>query len=58
MLLNFYRDKECDIILKKLSPNNYLFGSRKIQIKINNGKLLVRVGGGYMAIDEFHELYG
>jgi len=30
-----------------------MFGSKKIFAKIQNGKLIIRVGGGYMLIDEF-----
>lgn len=30
-----------------------MFGSKKIFAKIMNGKLVIRVGGGYMLIDEF-----
>jgi hypothetical protein len=30
-----------------------LFGSKNILAKIVNGKLLIRVGGGFMGADEF-----
>lgn len=30
-----------------------MFGTQKISAKIVNGNLIVRVGGGYMPIDEF-----
>jgi hypothetical protein len=36
----------------------YMFGSKKIFAKIINGSLLIRVGGGYMTIDEFMFYYG
>jgi hypothetical protein len=36
----------------------YQFGSKKVYAKITNGKLLTRVGGGYMGIDEFMYYYG
>jgi myosin heavy subunit len=36
---------------------NYLFGTKKIYIKFENGKLLVRVGGGFTGIDEFLKIY-
>ncbi len=36
----------------------YQFGSKKVYAKITNGKLLIRVGGGYMGIDEFMYYYG
>lgn len=35
-----------------------MFGSKKIFCKIINGKLVVRVGGGFMAIDDFMKQYG
>lgn len=59
-MLSDYVQERGDIGLRveKLEANNsYLFGTKKIQAKVNNGKLLVRVGGGYMSIDEFYELY-
>lgn len=36
----------------------YSFGQKKIFAKITNGKLVIRVGGGYMGIDEFMYYYG
>lgn len=42
-----------NIPLTRLGGGFYLFGTRKIFAKIMNGKLVVRVGGGYMVIDEF-----
>ena len=35
-----------------------MFGSKQILAKIINGKLVIRVGGGYMSADEFIEQYG
>ena len=35
-----------------------MYGSKKIFAKIMNGKLIIRVGGGYMLIDEFLKNYG
>lgn len=47
-----------DLECKRISAGKYLFGTRNIICKIVNGKLLVRVGGGYMSADEFIEQYG
>lgn len=47
----------CDIPLTRLGGGFYLFGTRKIYAKIMNGKLVVRVGGGFMIIDEFLRTY-
>lgn len=35
-----------------------MFGTKKIFAKIINGQLLIRVGGGFMSIDEFMFYYG
>jgi hypothetical protein len=35
-----------------------MFGTKKILAKIINGKLVIRVGGGYMNAEEFIEQYG
>lgn len=43
--------------IKKLGEGYYLFGTRKIYAKILNGKLVIRVGGGYMVIEEFISTY-
>jgi len=49
---------QIDIDVKRLGPGKYMFGTRSIMCKIINGKLVVRVGGGYMSADEFIEQYG
>lgn len=35
-----------------------MFGTKKIFIKVNNGRLVVRVGGGFMNFGEFIETSG
>lgn len=49
---------ETDVPIQRLGDGNYMFGSRKIYSKIMNEKLVVRVGGGFMLIDEFLQTYG
>ena len=46
------------IPIKKLGGGYYNFGTKKIFCKIINGKLVVRVGGGYMGIEEFIVQHG
>jgi len=48
----------CSIRFEWLGGGFYMFGSKKIYAKIMNGKLVIRVGGGYMSIDEFMKHYG
>ena len=42
---------------KREEPGVYLFGSRRIAIKVEQGRLIVRVGGGYVSIDDFITSY-
>ena len=48
----------CPVQIKRLGNNYYTFGTKKIFAKIINGKLVIRVGGGYMGIEEFMMYYG
>ena len=49
--------QNCPVPVKRLGGGFYLFGTRKIYAKIMNGKLVIRVGGGYMVIEQFIETY-
>jgi len=35
------------------STGVYEFGSKRVNVRIEQGKIKIRVGGGYLAIDEF-----
>jgi len=55
-LFAFHLNKaQLNIPVKRLGPGKYLFGTRNILAKIINGKLVIRVGGGFMSADEFIE---
>lgn len=43
---------------KRLGGGYYTLGSKKIYCKILNSRLVVRVGGGYMQIEDFLDQYG
>lgn len=49
--------QNCPVPVKRLGGGFYLFGTRKIYAKIMNGKIVIRVGGGYMVVQEFIESY-
>ncbi|OMJ82669.1 hypothetical protein SteCoe_16594 [Stentor coeruleus] len=51
------KDEPVPIKFVRQGGGNYLFGTKKIYIKIESGKLLVRVGGGFTSIDEFLTIY-
>jgi hypothetical protein len=53
MLAEALAKLNCSLIISRLGGGYYMFGSKKIYCKIINGKLVVRVGGGYMGIEEF-----
>lgn len=40
-------------MLLRVEPGVYTFGSRKVNLRLELSKLKVRVGGGYISIDEF-----
>lgn len=50
-------ERGIDLPITRLGGGFYMFGTKKIYAKIMNGKLLVRVGGGFMGIDEFIHTY-
>lgn len=41
----------------RMKKGSYMFGTKKIKTKIVNNNLIVRVGGGYMAIKRFIETH-
>ena len=44
------------IVFKKLSSNNYEYGSQKVMVKIEGDSIRVRFIGGYSLIDKFIEV--
>jgi hypothetical protein len=55
--INNSRDKQAlKLMFVKNNDGQYYFGTKKLNIKIENG-LKVRVGGGYLSIDEFVDQY-
>ena len=57
MLANVLNIKNCEIPISRVSEGWYMFGSKKIYTKIMNNKLVCRVGGGFMNMDEFISTY-
>ena len=39
------------------SEGVYQFGSKKVYVKVEKNDIKIRVGGGYMSIDEFLDQY-
>ena len=43
--------------IQRIDKSKYLFGAKLISAQIINGILMVRVGGGFMNIEEFVEIH-
>ena len=53
----FYSQKKVPkIIFKKLSNNNYEYGTQKVSIKIEGDSIKVKSLGGFLTIDKFIEI--
>ena len=57
MLSSYINMANCPVPLRKIGGGQYWFGTKKIYAKILNGKLVIRVGGGFMVIEEFVATY-
>ena len=42
-----------NVPINRIDPSKYLFGTKVISAQIINGVLMIRVGGGFMGIEEF-----
>jgi hypothetical protein len=58
MFASYLNKAKLTIEVQRISASNYMFGTKKILAKIINGRLVIRVGGGYMNAEEFIEQYG
>ena len=56
--INNYHDKsKLKVMFIRLNPGVYQFGSKKICVGVEQGRINIRVGGGYMVIEEFLDQY-
>lgn len=56
--INNYHDKsKLKVMFVRLNPGVYQFGSKKICVGVEQGRINIRVGGGYMIIEEFLDQY-
>ena len=53
MLVKYLLTNKVKVPIKRLQESKYLFGTKVIIASIFNEGLNVRVGGGFMTIDEF-----
>lgn len=57
LLADMLNQTGSSVDIKRLGGGYYMVGDKKIYCKIMNGKLVVRVGGGYVSIEEFIKTY-
>ena len=56
--INNYPDRQkLKIMFMRESAGVYEFGSSRVHVKVERGKILIKVGGGFMSIDEFLDQY-
>ena len=56
--VNNYPDRtQLKLMFLRESSGIYEFGTKRVEVRNTHGKLLIRVGGGYMGIDEFLQNY-
>ena len=46
-------NNKVNVPINRIDPSKYLFGTKVISAQIINGVLMIRVGGGFMSIEEF-----
>ncbi len=54
-IINF---TDCPVPITRLGNGVYLFGNRRIKATMQGGRLVIRVGGGFMVVEEFVQTYG
>ena len=56
--INNYPDRQrLRIMFYRESEGIYQFGTKRVNIRVENNKITVRVGGGYLLIEEFLDQY-
>lgn len=53
----FLKENKLPIKFEKLTDRVYTFGSKRVRMKIIDGKLAAKVGGGYVYIESFIKMY-
>ena len=56
--INNYPDRrKLKVMFLRMQEGVYEFGTRRVQVKVERNQLLVKVGGGWLQIDEFLDQY-
>lgn len=49
--------KKASLLFVREAEGVYTYGKKKVMIKIEKDSIIMRVGGGYLTIDEFIDTY-
>jgi hypothetical protein len=56
--INNYPDRsKLKIMFMRESEGVYMFGGKRVSVKVEQTNIKIRVGGGYLSIDEFLDQY-
>ena len=56
--INNYPDRQkLKIMFMRESSGVYTFGQRRVMVRVERDKILIKVGGGHLSIDEFLDQY-
>ena len=55
--LNKMDPSQIKIMFMRESSGVYEFGSKRVMVRVERGKIQIKVGGGYLSIDEFLDQY-
>ena len=54
---NYPERSKLKIMFMRESEGVYMFGSKRVAVKVEQSNIKIRVGGGYLSIDEFLDQY-
>ena len=54
---NYPERNRLKVMFMRESSGIYQFGTRKVFVKVEQGRIMIRVGGGYLSVDEFLDIY-
>ena len=57
LLEKYINDAGVNLPIVRLTEGLYLFGTRKINAKVQGDRIVVRVGGGFLPLDNFIKQY-
>lgn len=54
---NYPERNRLKVMFMRESSGIYQFGTRRVYVKVEKDKIIIRVGGGFLTIDEFLDIY-